>query len=489
MGSTRAHAAHTATIRPANKTPLVTPRQRPEPAKIAFRPNAQRENRSRIALRFVRTNRLMRIVFASLGSLGDLHPLLALAAATRDRGHDPLIAASEIYRDDIGKVGFAFHPIRPDFEFESGLVARLFDPVRGPQRLMREQVFPSVRETYADLVAATDNADLLVVGELLYVAPLVAAKRKIPWINAVLAPTSFLSAYDPCVLAPAPALHPLRHLGTWPHRLIFALGRRVTSRWSAPLTAFRRELGFPPAGSPIFDAKHSPSLTLALFPEFLAAPQRDWPTSTRQTGFVYFTQSAQPDVVRRIEKFKAAGDPPIVFTLGSSVVHIAREFYDWAARVASDLGRRAILLTGKNAVPADLPPSLLAIDYAPLEHVLPGAAAVVHQGGVGTCAEALRWGVPSLVIPFGFDQPDNAKRLHHLGVAHVLPRRKLSAARLAAHLRTLLADDRVQAKARSLSTQIDPTAALDDSIKALETLAAVPTPPTASTPPATPSLR
>lgn len=297
----------------------------------------------------------MRVVFASLGSLGDLHPLLALARAAGSRGHFPVVAASAGYRVYIEALGFEFHPIRPDFEFEPELVGRLFDPKRGPKRLMREQIFPNVRQTYADLLRATAGADLLVVGELLYVAPLVAAARGILWANAILAPTSFLSACDACVLAPAPGLYAFRRLGRWPYRLVFALGRVLTRRWSAPLIAFRKELGFPEGPSPVFDGKHSPLLTLALFPEFLARPQRDWPKSVVQTGFAFFSQSVRAGVAEKLERFLAKDEAPIVFTLGSSVVQIARDFYQCAAEATRRLGCRAVLLTGGNFLPPGLP--------------------------------------------------------------------------------------------------------------------------------------
>jgi UDP:flavonoid glycosyltransferase YjiC (YdhE family) len=416
----------------------------------------------------------MRIVFASLGSLGDLHPLLALARAAGERGHETVIAASKDFRDYVVSLGFEYCPIRPDFTFDAALVGHLWHPRRGPERLMREQVFPSVRETYADLLAAARGADFLVVGELLYVAPLVAAKLGIPWANAILAPTSFLSACDPCVLAPAPALYPLRHLGGWTHRAIFALGRAVTSRWSAPLQAFRRELGFSGGPSPVFDGKHSPMLVLALFPRFLAAPQRDWPPHVVQTGFPFFQQPGRTEAARRIDDFLADGPPPIVFTLGSSVVHIAENFYRSAAEASRELGRRAILLTGRNPAPADLPATVLAVDYAPLESVLPRAAAVVHQGGIGTCAEALRAGIPSLVVPFGFDQPDNGERLRRLGVARVLRRERVTAATLAAKLRELLGDPSITARARELAAGIHPAADLERSLDAIERVGRVP---------------
>lgn len=407
----------------------------------------------------------MRIVFASLGSLGDLHPLLALAREAQRRGHEPVIAASEIYRRYVTALGFEFRHLRPDFEPDPAVLEHLFHPQLGPGRLMREEIFGRVRETYADLLEACRGADFLVVGELLYVAPLVAEQLGIPWANVILAPTSFLSACDPCVLAPVPALHALRHLGRWPHRLIFALGRRVTSRWSAPLQRLRRELGMPPSGSPVFDAKHSPWLVLALFPDFFAPVQPDWPSRTLQLDFPFFAQPVRPEIEAKLTEFLSAGSPPIVFTFGSSVVHIAKNFYQSAVDAAHRLGKRAILLLGKNPAPERLTEDVLALDYAPLGAVLPHAAAVVHQGGVGTCAEALRAGIPSVVIPFGFDQPDNAERLRRLGAAETLSRRKVSAETIAAQIRKVFNDPERVARLRRLAARVSadrvPGAALD----------------------------
>lgn len=226
----------------------------------------------------------------------------------------------------------------------------------------------------------------------------------------------------------------------------------------------------PPGPSPVFDAKHSPLLTLALFPAFLAAPQPDWPSHVVQTGFPFFEQDRRSETMARIERFFAAGEAPVVFTLGSSVIEIARDFFHIAADAVRRLGRRAILLAGRNTVPKGLPDSILALDYAPLDCVLPRAAAVVHQGGIGTCAEALRWGVPSLVIPFGYDQPDNAERLRRLGVAEVLPRGRFSASRLEKSLARVLESESMRARARDLAAKIHPERDLERSLDALENL-------------------
>lgn len=413
----------------------------------------------------------MRIVFASIGSLGDLHPLLALADESRRRGHQVVITASETYRPYVSALGYDFRRLRPDLDPAPARMEYLSHPTRGPERLMREELFPSVRETYADLLEAARRADVLVVGELLYVAPLVAAKLSIPWANVILSPSSFLSACDPCVLAPAPALHALRHLGRWPHRAIFAIGRAVTSRWGAPLLAFREELGFPPGPSPIFEGKYSDDLVIAGFPRFLAAPQPDWPAAVVQTGFPFFSQPGRPETLEKLAAFAAAGPPPVVFTLGSTAVHIARDFYDQAAEAARQLGRRAILLLGKNPPPKTPSTDILALDYAPLDTVLPHAVAVVHHGGVGSCGETLRAGLPSLIIPFGYDQPDNAERLRRLGVARVIRRHQVSRPALVAGLQNIFARPAMTARARELSRQIDPEAATAASLDAIERLA------------------
>jgi UDP:flavonoid glycosyltransferase YjiC (YdhE family) len=158
----------------------------------------------------------------------------------------------------------------------------------------------------------------------------------------------------------------------------------------------------------------------------------------------------------------------VVFTLGSTAVHIGRDFYQSAAEAARLLGRRAILLVGKNPPPPDLGGQGVALDYVPLGSVLPRAAAVVHHGGIGTCAETLRAGLPSLIVPFGFDQPDNAERLRRLGVARILRRDRVSCETLVTGLRAVLSTPGLAARARELSRQVQPEIDLNRSLDAIE---------------------
>lgn len=389
---------------------------------------------------------MARIVLATFGSLGDLHPALALALELRRRGHVAVIATSEPYRTKVTALGLPFAPVRPDLSLENPeLVARVMDGQRGSEYLMRELVYPSIRDMYADLSAACTGADFLLASELACAAPLVAARLRLPWAFFALSPISFFSVFDPVVL-PGPAfIHRLQQLGPFANRLILRLARAASYSWWAPLRKLRRELGLPPAPSPLFAGKFSPHLNFALFSPLLQAPQPDWPAHSRQPGFCFFDESpaaadSPPPLPPAVAAFLAGGPAPLVFTLGSAAVQLAENFYDHSAQAAQNLGRRAILLLGKNPPPPNLPPSILAWDYLPYAAIFPHAAAIIHQGGVGTTAQALRAGRPMLIVPFAHDQFDNAARIVRLGVGRTLARRRYSPSTCAAALSALLAD-------------------------------------------------
>ena len=398
---------------------------------------------------------MSRFLLATAGSLGDLHPYIAVARALIQRGHRAVIAAAEDHRAPVEAAGVEFAPVRPrasDIGDYQELVERLFDVRRGPERLMRELVMPYLRPAYEDLSRAADSADVLVSHPLTVTLPLVAEVRGLPWVATVLSPLSFMSCDDPPVIAGASWLRKLRALGVAPYRLVFNLIKLTVRSWEAPLRDFRRELGLPPRKQlAMFEGQFSPFLNLALFDPELARPQPDWPANVRVCGAAMYDGSA-PDAGMRIEleRFFSEGEPPIVFALGSSAVWIAGDFWDEAAAAAQRLGRRAILVTGP-VTPQGLPEGVRAFPYLPYSNAFPRAAAVVHQAGIGTLAQALRAGRPQLIVPVAFDQPDNARRAAALGVARALPFRKVSAQRLAAELAALLDEPSYAEEARTVA--------------------------------------
>lgn len=388
--------------------------------------------------------RSARIVLATIGSLGDVHPAIALALELRRRGHRPEIATSEFYREKISALGLGFHPLRPEMRVvDEALVRRIMDGTRGSEYLLRDLIFPAARDMHADLARITAGADLLVASELVYAARLVSEQTGLPWVSYSLAPISLFSVFDPPLMPGPPGTHFIQSLGPIANRALLAIAKRVSRSWWQPLRDLRRELGLPPAAPPLFEGKYSPRLDLALFSPVLAAPQRDWPASTVQCGFPFYdeteTTTALPPAV---EAFLGAGEPPIVFTLGSSAVLAAGDFYAQSAAAAQILGRRAVLLLGKNPPPPDLPAAILACDYLPHAQIFSRAAVIVHQGGIGTTAQALRAGRPALVLPFAHDQFDNAARVTRLGVARTVARSCYSAPRVARALGVLLGESR-----------------------------------------------
>ena len=392
------------------------------------------------------TGRPRRIVLATFGSLGDLHPYLALARELKGRGHEPVVAASEHYRPKVEGMGIGFRPVRPDHPDPATVVAlvkRILHLRKGPERLIREYMMPVIRETYEDTRAAAAGADLLVSHPLTFTVRLVAEKQGIPWASSLLQPMGLFSAHDPPVLAPAPFLAAFRSLGPGFHRPLFRLAKWSVRSWSEPWRRLRADLGLPPAREdPMFEGSFSPLLVLALFSPVLAPPQPDWPPRTVAAGFPFLDRPGEAELPEPLARFLDGGPPPVVFTLGSSAVMDPGLFHEHSLAAAARLGRRAVLLVGSDPAhrPASLPPGSIAVEYAPFAALFPRAAAVVHPGGIGTTAEAMRAGRPMLVVPHAFDQPDNAARAVRLGIARSVPRRRYGPARVERELRVLLED-------------------------------------------------
>jgi UDP:flavonoid glycosyltransferase YjiC (YdhE family) len=380
-----------------------------------------------------------------------VYPYVGLAYALKDRGHDPVLATAEYYRSLIESLGFDFRPMGPMIDPDDiATVRRLIDPVHGADALIREVLLPSLRADYATLDAAARDVDAIVTHPITFAAPVVAQARRMAWISTVLAPMSFFSATDPPVLAPAPYLAGLARLGSWYGHVVARFARAQTRRWMEPVFELRREVGLPAGEHPLFEGQFSPTLTLALFSRVLASPQRDWPANVTVTGSVFYNgpETLSPE----LEAFLDAGPPPVVFTLGSSAVAAAGRFYEESFNAVRRLGVRAVLLTGgfERNMPRQVGVDTLVLDRAPHQLLFPRAAAVVHPGGAGTLAQALRSGRPMIVVPHAHDQPDNAARVVRLGVARTVRQHRYRGSRVARELQELLADNAAKARARDV---------------------------------------
>src|SRR5215470_7419900 len=383
----------------------------------------------------------MRIILNTFGSFGDIHPYMAIGMELQRRGHTPVVATMEIYREKIEGAGLEFARVRPDFpqprEQDQELIEKIMEPMTGPRFLTEEVIFPAVRDSYADLLKAVEGADLLVTHPAAPAGPLVGRKLGLPWISTVLAPLSFYSAYDPPV---PPFWQWTRKLHVFgPGVMGFLLNVTKSTYKAKAVTEFREELGLEDTGNPMFEGQHSPTLALALFSELFGQRQPDWPPQAEITGFCFYDGNHDVEIPIELKRFLDNGAPPIVFPLGSSAVWVARVFYEQSIQAAKRLGRRAVLLIGdERNLPRALPEGIIALDYVPYQTLLPRACAVVHHGGVGTTSHGLLAGVPTLIVPFAFDQSDNAEHARKAGASRTLYRDKYDATRVANELDALL---------------------------------------------------
>jgi rhamnosyltransferase subunit B len=424
-----------------------------------------------------------RVVLATIGSLGDLHPMLALALELRQRGHHVIVATTEFYRSKVEELGVGFCSLRPNWDpTDRALIAQCEDIKTGPEVLFRRIILPHLRETYDDLLAVAKGVDLMIAGELVFAAPLVAEQLRLRWVSAILSPCSFFSAHDPSLLVNVPLLYRLRGAGWLVNRAILDIGRMASRHWWKPIRDLRGELRLSAKCDPLFRDKFSPDLVLALFSRYLAQRQPDWPTRTVQPGFLFHDSGPAKEGERlRLAAFLASGDAPIVFTLGSTAVHNPGNFYEASVAAAAQLGRRAVLLGVKKG--ADTGSLMgfsvgvsetLALAYMPYSQIFPHAAAIVHQGGSGTTGQALLAGRPQLVVPYGWDQPDNGARIQRLGVGLCLARDTYSSRSATTILEKLLADASLTARAAKLGELVGTEDSLRLACNAIESALAGP---------------
>lgn len=363
------------------------------------------------------------------------------------------IASSAGYRRLIEQSGFRFHAMAPHYDFSDPRFQKLAQrEVTGGRFLLRDSILPTIRASYADLLRAAEQSDLLVTQMLSYAGPLVAEMTGIPWVSTVLSPYSFFSYQDSPILTSR--MRVIR--GTLPklNALVNRVARLTTRRWSEPVRQLRRDLGLPPCADPIYEGQHSPTCVLGLFSSVMGEKQSDWPKNVRITGFpLWDDEHIDGELLREVREFMRAGPPPVVFSLGSSAVLNPGSFYVESVEAARR-GRRRAVLVGWPHEARSSQSDVLAVPYVPHSAVFCEASAVVHSGGIGTTARALRAGCPALIVPWAYDQADNGARLLRRGAARMVGRHRYNANRAVKELNLLLNDSRYSENCRQIANQV-----------------------------------
>ena len=395
----------------------------------------------------------MQALLMPMGSQGDVQPYIGMGLELQRRGHAVLIAANVYFEALVRTHGLDFVGLKSSPDLEAFFKQPdLCNPKRAWQAAGRWGTLAPMREIYQII------ADRYVPGETVVAAPygafgarLAQERLGVPLATVLLLPNELRSLYRTPVLPKPLVLH------DWVPRFLKRLQFWIMDRFFVdPLVgpetnAFRAELGLPPVRGFLAHWCFSPDRVIGCFPEWYAPYQPDWPCQTRLTGFPRWDPPISRAEHRDAMEFLEAGEPVIVFTAGSYNRH-GQAFFQAAVESCVALGRRGVLLTKyRDQLPERLPAEVRHFDFVPLAAVLPHAAALVSHGGIGTVAQALVAGVPQVLMPIAFNQPDEAVRLKRLGVANFIPPERFRGRRLTHVLKQLLASAQVRQRCRELT--------------------------------------
>jgi rhamnosyltransferase subunit B len=396
------------------------------------------------------------VIIAASGTAGDMLPFIALGQGLLARGHQVLMFTPCVHAALVQAAGIPCHSHGSNAEWQ----ALLDNPDLWHERkgwgVIWQGLTPHLHALHQLVQTLPADQPCVMLSHPLLVPMAVLARATRPDLRIVcayLAPSNLCSSHD---LLTAGSLRIPRWL---PLRWRQALWRLIHVRWINPTTlpglnAARNARGLPPVAHFFDHMLGAPDASLGLFPHWFAAAQPDWPAGFIEGDFVSPAGISPPALSPELAQFLAAGTPPIVFTPGTGHRHAAR-YFQAAAQALARLGRRGLFITPHAAqVPAALPPGVLWQSHVPFGTLLPQVAAVVHHGGIGTTAAALRAGKPQLIVPFAYDQFDNGLRAQGLGVAEVLLARRLSARRMQRQLARLLASPEVDRACRAVAQQM-----------------------------------
>jgi rhamnosyltransferase subunit B len=413
----------------------------------------------------------LRILLPTIGSSGDVHPIIELGRALKKRGHAVTVVTNDYFSDQVRENGLGYITLGSRSEAEALMGdPRLWHPTRGFGSIVEKAMLPNMARLYHIIAENRGPGTVVAATTLCLGARIAQEKLRVPTATIHLQPSVLRSHVDNGRLGPfdmGPGMpSPVKAALFW------FMDTFYSERLIGPeLNAFRETLGLPPVRG-IFDSYiHSPQLVLGLFPDWFAPRQPDWPANLHLTGFVLHDAWGEAEAHADADAFLGAGPPPLLVTPGSAAMD-RTEFFRRTVEACQAAGVRAMLVTNHPAqLPSSLPDGIRAFPYLPFSRVLPRCSAIVYHGGIGSLAQAVKAGVPQLVVPNAHDQPDNGQRIERLGLGFMVSRRRYSARRAERTIRELARSEAIPRRCRECAPRIDSRASLERACALIEGLA------------------
>lgn len=369
----------------------------------------------------------MRFLLSSFGSAGDVRPLLSVGNALYKAGHETVCVLDPSWCR-VAEVEYGLSAIPYGKPWDPGSLANhpeWLDSKTGSLRMLTDLVIPRTPELVraARRVAADLRPDAIIGHHISFGLPWVADELDVPWIMCAAAPSSWPSIEDPNLY---PNMPDRDRYPKWTIKLGTSAATKMINRTIDPaVNAVRRDLGLKPQKQTMLRRQFSDTLNLGLWSEHFRSQAADDPRRSKIVGFPERPPSGgldQPSLLELIERSKEQGERLAVWSLGTTAVHSGSTHRDRFIEVSRAAGFTPLVLTADNALADQLTrgEGVIAAAYARHDALFPLVDLVVHHAGIGTSAAVLKAGIPSVVIPFTHDQPDNARRLRRLGLAAVI---------------------------------------------------------------------
>ena len=352
----------------------------------------------------------MHAVLASLGTDGDILPIIGLGSTLRARGHQVTLVAAGNYSSLASDHDLPFRELVSARDMEALFAnADVWNPLKSAQ-IGAKWGAKLIAQQYEIFRQLAGEDSVFISNPAVFAATVAAEKFARPLVHVVLQPWMIPSAKSP-------PLMPVFTIPKWAPRFLYRgfirLVDIVGDRFVGPdLNRLRTSLGLAPERR-ILSNWFSKSLILGMFPDWYGPLQPDWPRPLRLVGFPRFDGAIQRTLPGKVMEFITRKKPTILFTFGSGMMH-ARGLLESAQKICAELGAQGLILNRFLDL-KNLPPHMMQAAFLPFREIFPHCAAIVHHGGIGTTAEALAAGAPQLIIPLGFDQLDNGARVAKLG--------------------------------------------------------------------------
>lgn len=397
----------------------------------------------------------VRIAMICIGSTGDVRPYIVLGRELKRRGHHVTITAFSDFEKTITDEGLGFHGLSGNVREYMGNIMK--PGVNGVTYLnqVRNSLKDVVDPFMQDLEDATAECDCIIGTFFGQVIRSLAEMRRLPFIQT----QYFVMDYNteaPIASAPGQRMGKAwnaasYHLGYF---LISTLEKYYLDDW-------RKEHGLPPRKlekNASYEMNgHTIPVLYALSPLVMPRPA-DWGANIHMTGYWLADNPQEYTPEPGLQQFLSEGGKPIYVGFGSMVSGDMGETLEIVLEALRMSGIRAVLSKGWGGgdLPSNLPDNVYVAGFVPHDWLFKRVRAVVHHGGAGTLAAGLTAGLPTLVIPFGGDQPFWGDRVRALGVGpKPIPRERLTARKLSRALIELTSEKRYEVAARELGIRLE----------------------------------